>query len=177
MSANFSAIVDSVPPNTWNGPTPVREWVARDVVGHLVEWPRQLFAEGAGIVLAEVVAVSDDPAAAWRVHAAQIQSLIDHPEDRILSNPHIGEVPLAEAIDRFYTTDVLMHSWDLARATGQAHGLDAAECAELLAGMEPLDQMLRDSGQYGPRVPVGDGADPVDALMAFIGRDPTWKPS
>ena len=91
-------------------------------------------------------------------------------------NRHIGELPLADAIDRFYTTDVFLHSWDLARATDQPPGLDEAVCAELLAGMEPLDEMLRDSGQYGPRVPVPDDAPAMDRLMGFIGRDPDWQP-
>jgi hypothetical protein len=32
---------------------------------------------------------------------------------------HTGELPLDAAIDRFDTTDVFMHTWDLARAIGQ----------------------------------------------------------
>lgn len=42
----------------------------------------------------------------------------------------------------------------------------------MLAGMEPLDELLRSSGQYGPRVPVPDDADPQTKLLAFIGRGP-----
>jgi len=45
----------------------------------------------------------------------------------------------------------------------------------MLAGMEPLDAMLRESGQYGPRVPVPEDADPQTRLIAFIGRDPEWS--
>ena len=54
------------------------------------------------------------------------------------------------AIDQFYTADVFMHTWDLARATGQDDRLDPTFCAELLAGMEPIEEILRASGQYGP---------------------------
>lgn len=78
-------------------------------------------------------------------------------------------------IDRLYTTDVFLHTWDLARATGQDHTLDAAHCAELLAGMEPMEEMLRASGQYGPRVAVPEDTDPQTRLVAFIGRDPAWS--
>jgi hypothetical protein len=42
--------------------------------------------------------------------------------------------------------------------------------------MEPIEQLLRDSGQYGPAVPVADDASPQDKLAAFIGRDPAWQP-
>lgn len=77
------------------------------------------------------------------------------------SNPHMGVPPLAEAIDRFYTPDVFMHTWDLAAASGQElpedqRSLDYA--ASLLAGMEEIEQMLRDSGQFGPRRPVDPDA-------------------
>ena len=118
--------------------------------------------------------MDDDPVAAWHAHATAVQQLLDDPAyaGRVLSNPHIGDVPLPEAVDRFYTADVFMHTWDLARATGQDETLDAETCAEMLAGMEPMDEMLRASGQYGPRVAVPDDADPQTKLIAFIGRDP-----
>jgi hypothetical protein len=45
----------------------------------------------------------------------------------------------------------------------------------MLAGMEPMDEVLRQSGQYGPRVPVPDDADVQAKLIAFIGRDPAWS--
>jgi uncharacterized protein (TIGR03086 family) len=94
----------------------------------------------------------------------------------VLSNPHIGEVPLDQAIDRFYTSDVFMHTWDLARATGQDDRLDAEFCAAMLAGMLPMEEIIRSSGQYGPAVPVPADADPQTKLIAFIGRDPSWHP-
>jgi len=80
------------------------------------------------------------------------------------------------AIDQFYTSDVFMHTWDLARASGQDDRLDPEFSAQLLAGMEPLDEMLRASGQYGPRVEVPADAPVQDRLMAFVGRDPAWRP-
>ena len=97
--------------------------------------------------------------------------------ERVVDDPHFPEMSLTQMIDRLYTTDVFMHTWDLARATGQDATLDAGHCAELLTGMEPLDEMLRASGQYGPRVPVPDDAPSQDRLIAFIGRDPAWSPA
>jgi hypothetical protein len=38
--------------------------------------------------------------------------------------------------------------------------------------MEPMDEVLRQSGHYGPRVEVADDASPGDRLMAFVGRTP-----
>jgi uncharacterized protein (TIGR03086 family) len=84
----------------------------------------------------------------------------------------IGTLPLAVAVDQFYAADIFMHTWDLARAAGVDHRLDPAFAGQLHAGMEPIEEMLRGSGQYGPAVPVPADADPVDRLMGFTGRDP-----
>ena len=157
----------------WTVPAPVDGWTARDVVNHLTDWSRGFLAAG-GV---DLPALPADPVDAWDAHAAAIQALLDRSDaDRPFTHPHVGTHPLNQAIDSFYTSDVLMHTWDLARATGQDDQLDANECAALLAGMEPIEQLLRDSGQYGPRVPVPDDAPVQDRLLGFIGRDPSWQP-
>jgi hypothetical protein len=43
-------------------------------------------------------------------------------------------------------------------------------------GMQPIDEMLRSSGHYGPRVDVSSDADLQTKLIAFTGRDPFWRP-
>jgi uncharacterized protein (TIGR03086 family) len=161
----------------WDAPSPVAGWAARDVVRHLVEWFPAFLAGGAGVRLAEGPSVDADPAGAWQAQVVAVQALLDDPATggRVLTNPHLGEVPLDEAVDRFYTADVFMHTWDLARASGQDDTLDARRCAEMLAGMEPLDEVLRASGQYGPKVPVPADAPVQDRLIGFIGRDPGWR--
>jgi uncharacterized protein (TIGR03086 family) len=143
-------------------------------VRHLVEWLPAFLRGGAGVELARGPAVDDDPVRAWTVHSDAVQALLDDPATagRTLTNPHVGEVPLDLAVARFYTPDVFLHTWDLARATGQDERLDEERCARMLEGMLPLDEMLRSSGQYGPKVPVPDDADVQTRLLAFIGRDP-----
>jgi uncharacterized protein (TIGR03086 family) len=121
--------------------------------------------------------VEQDPVAAWQVHCDGVQALLDDPRTarRELANPHVGTLPVENAIDQFYTADVFMHTWDLSRATGQDDRLDPEFCAQLLAGMEPMEQVIRSSGQYGPRVEVPDGADAQVRMLGFIGRDPSWR--
>jgi len=162
----------------WDVPAPVAGWTARDVVRHLVEWLPGLLSSGAGVTLPTGPSVDDDPVAAWQAHRDAVQALLDDPAtaDRVLRNPNLGEVPLDRAIDQFYTSDVFMHTWDLARATGQDDRLDPEFCAQLLAGMEPIEEVIRSSGHFGPRVPVKDDADPQTRLLGFIGRDPQWTP-
>ena len=158
----------------WSAPAPVDGWTARDVVGHLVEWFPGFLAMGSDVRLPTGPAVDEDPVAAWQVHADGVQEVLDDPAsaDREFSNPHTGAMPLPQAVDRFYTSDVFMHTWDLARATGQGETLDRELCAQLLAGMEPIEEVIRSSGQYGPRVAVPADADVQTRMLAFIGRDP-----
>jgi uncharacterized protein (TIGR03086 family) len=170
--ATFTALVESASADDWARPSPVAGWTARDVVEHLVGWSRG-FLTGAGIQL-PALDVAADPVAAWKQHVADVQAVLDDPAGRVLSNPHTGDMPVDEAIDQFYSGDVWLHSWDLARALGREVDLGQERCSAALAAMQPIEQLLRDSGQYGPAVPVDDDASPQDQLMAFIGRDPAW---
>lgn len=79
-------------------------------------------------------------------------------------------------LDMVYTPDVYMHGLDLARATGLPVAVDPEYAANLLAGMRQMGDYLRAGGQYGPEFPTSSN-DPIDQLMAFIGRDPAWNPS
>jgi uncharacterized protein (TIGR03086 family) len=178
VTARFTELVLGTPPDKWDSPSPVAAWRARDVVGHLVEWLPSFLQGGAGVRLPTGPSAADDPVAAWRAHCEAVQALLDDPATQtlVLSNPHVGDLPVDEAIDRFYTSDVFLHTWDLARATGQDPDLDPDRCAAMLAGMEPLDEILRHSGQYGPRVDVPEDASVQDRLIGFIGRDPGWRP-
>lgn len=170
----FTATVEGVAPAAWEHPAPPAGWTARDVVRHLTEWFPPFLERAAGVALPPGPSVDDDPVSAWRHQADVIQTVLDDPatSDRRLADPNVGDLPLADAIDRFYTADVFLHRWDLARATGQDETLDPAICAEMLAGMEPMDAALRASGHYGPRVEVPADADVQSRLLAFIGRDP-----
>ena len=174
VAGRFGELVDGTV--DWEAPAPVAGWRARDVVGHLTGWFPSFVSAGAGIELPRPAGT--DPVADWTAHAAAVQALLDDPEsaEKVLRNPHLGEVPLPDAVDRFYTADLFMHTWDLARATGQDDRLDPEFCARLLGGMEQMEEVLRGSGQYGPAVPVPTDASPQDRLIGFIGRDPYWKP-
>lgn len=173
-AARFTALVESASPGDWERPSPVPEWTALDIVRHLIEWSRG-FLGGAGIEL-PTLDIAGDPVAAWKRHVADIQGILDNPAGRVLSNPHTGDQPVDQAIDNFYTPDIWMHTWDLAKALGYAPDLGEQRCRAALEGMAPMDRMLRESGQYGPAVPVGENATAQDKLMAFIGRDPAWQP-
>ncbi|OZC29247.1 TIGR03086 family metal-binding protein [Gordonia polyisoprenivorans] len=174
VAAGFAEHVAAV--KDWDAPTPVDGWVTRDVVAHLVDWFAAFLAAG-DVELPAGPQVADDPAAAWDARRAAVQQLLDGPDaEATFTHPMVGELRLADAIDRFYTTDIFLHTWDLATAAGRDPQLDTDFAAQVYSGMQGIEDMLRSSGQYGPAMPVPADADPVTRLAGFIGRDPAWRP-
>jgi len=178
IGGHFGDLCANARIDSWDDQSPVEEWKARDVVRHLVEWFPAFLEDGAGVVLSPGPSVDEDPVAAWAHFHDQVLSLLEDPAsaDKVLSNPHIGDIPLLQAVSQFFTSDVFQHSWDLAKATGQDATLDPDRCAAMLAGAEPYEDAMRQSGQYGPRVEVPEDADAQTKFIAFIGRDPGWRP-
>ena len=175
IAGAFTATVEGAAPAAWDQPGAGRRAGSPATSSrHLVEWFPAFLDGATGITLPAGPSVDDDPVGAWRTQTDAVQALLDDPDtaDREHDLPHIGRMPLGQAIDMIYTSDVFMHRWDLARATGQDETLDPDKCAAMLEGMLPMDEVLRQSGQYGPRVDVPDDADVQTKLLAFIGRTP-----
>jgi uncharacterized protein (TIGR03086 family) len=174
-AARFAEVVGSAAAEDWARPSPVAAWTALDVVTHLIEWPRDFLRGSAGMDLAPID-IAADPVAAWKTHTADIQELFDDPAGRMVSNPHMGDKPLDVALSEIYTPDIWMHSWDLSRALGRDFDLGAERAAATLAGAAAMEDAMRASGQFGPRVEVPADATPQEQLLGFIGRDPYWAP-
>lgn len=174
VAARFTQRANEVPDGAWDNPAPCEGWVARDVVRHLVDWAPAFLASAGGPTIPAGPSVETDPAGAWATLNEGIQSLLDDPESSamIIQHPRAGRHRLEEAIATFFLGDVVIHTWDLARATGQDETLDPEVVHDMLVGMEPLDDMLRASGQYGPKIEVALEADEQTRLIAFTGRQP-----
>jgi uncharacterized protein (TIGR03086 family) len=139
---------------------------------HLTEWLPKFFF-GTYDLDGEIPSPAEDPVAAWRALDAVFQAALDDPEAsaRVRAS-HIGDFTLAQAVDMIATPDVLIHTWDLARATGQDERLDPDAVHRMADGIEAADEAIRASGHYGPRVPVPDDVDEQTWLLAFLGRRP-----
>jgi uncharacterized protein (TIGR03086 family) len=178
VAAGFTERVAAVPPDAWERPAPCEGWVAKDVVRHLVEWlPGPGFLLGAfGVETGPIPSVERDPAGAWAVVRDAIQRALDDPAvaARVADCGPPGRMSFEAAVDMTCTPDVLIHTWDLARATGLDERLDPDEVRRQLAGMAAMppemDEAMRASGHFGPRVAVADDADEQTQLLAFNGR-------
>ena len=84
----------------------------------------------------------------------------------------MGRGSFEQMVGRFGTADLLVHTWDLARAVGLDEQLDPDEVRRAYAVMEPNDEMMRQGSAFGPRIEVPDDADEQTRLIAFTGRRP-----
>lgn len=114
----------------------------------------------------ELPKVLDELAEAWRDPAAWT------------GMTRAGGVDLPGAVAAAVATDELViHGWDLARATGQTYApgpaaLQVSYDFLLAAAQDPS----RGGGIFGPVVPVPAEAPLLARAVGLSGRDPGWKP-
>jgi uncharacterized protein (TIGR03086 family) len=82
-----------------------------------------------------------------------------------------GEVAGLVALD-----ELVLHGWDLARATGRSYDCDDATAQACMAFVEGFDEGGT-PGLFGPSLPVGPDASPFERVLARSGRDPRWSPA
>jgi uncharacterized protein (TIGR03086 family) len=117
-----------------------------------------------------IPAALDELAAAWRDDAAWEGTTAAGP----IELP--GEIAGLVALD-----ELVVHGWDLARATDQPYDVDDATLRlirGLVADFAPADDVVNDGTlAFGPAVPVPDDAPLLDRVVALTGRDPAWSSS
>ena len=165
----FDARVQAVSADGWSAAAPCDGWTARDVVVHVSD---NLSSIGNGLLGAEshAVATDEDIVAAW---ATAKQTFFDAMSSSDLSQTMpgpMGPMPAADIIGRMICTDVLVHTWDLARASGGDEQLDAVAVTQAYSGMKPMDQMIRRPGVFGPKIDVAEDADEQTQFLSFLGR-------
>jgi uncharacterized protein (TIGR03086 family) len=170
VARGFDAAVTATPSERWAAPSPCEGWTARDVVGHVVGNHRWLVTKARGGE-AKPLGEDENPADAWR---EAYEAVLELTEDPAAMNMGIegpaGEMPLEEMIGRFVSMDVLVHTWDLARAVGGDEQLDHHSVVQSYESMKPLDDQIRLPGVFGPKLAAPAGADTQTEFLYFLGR-------
>lgn len=166
----FADLIDGVADDQLTDPTPCEEWHVRDLIGHIVDNHRH-FQEMVGRQPAAGPEVADDPSGAFATAADQTRQDLGDPDRAQTSyEGHFGKKTYAWAIDSFMTSDLVIHGWDLAQATGQHAEIPEAEMARITADVETWGEGARSPEVYGPAVDVGDGADDLTRFLGLVGR-------
>jgi uncharacterized protein (TIGR03086 family) len=169
----FAEKVAAVPDDQWSAPSPCEEWTAKDVVRHVVE-TQGMFLGFVGREMGDHPSVDDDPEGAVRAVTGRIQQDLEDPELAAETfEGFMGVQSFEASVDRFLAADLVVHGWDLARATGQDDTIPDQDLAEMQVGMRDFpEEAMRRPGAFGPEVEVPDDARDQDKLMGFLGRKP-----
>lgn len=172
--ATTDRVISGITDAQLSSPTPCVEWDVRDLIGHIVGG-NDRFASALGSDVAPgapvVTGTARDVLDAYRRSADELTEAFHLPGvlNELITVP-FGTVPGSVAL-HLRIIDLLVHGWDLARATGQV-----ADCPDELAHQEldfataMLADMPPERRPFGPAQPVTDDAPAIDRLAACLGR-------
>ena len=173
--AQFTDRVDAVAPDQWEDEA-LPGWTVADLVAHLVNeqlWVPPLlagepaaegrFPEGTSDLL------GDDPFTGWETAADNALSAFAE-DDALIRTVRLsrGPTPATDYIEEM-TADLVVHAWDLARATDGDTELDGelVTAALVFAERLPEDGV---PGLFDPPLDVSLAAPPLVRLLARFGR-------
>lgn len=165
----FEAAIAAVPAGRWSDPSPCEGWSAADVVHHVIE-SHGLFERFVGRSLEQPSAADD---LATRFAAARRQF------DRELADPEcadeefdglMGRTTFAAAVDRFLSFDLLVHRWDLAKATGGDVSMEPEDVVPAFEQVRGYGPMIRSPQVFGPELDPPPDADEQTRFLAYLGR-------
>ncbi|MFD8787651.1 TIGR03086 family metal-binding protein [Kitasatospora sp. NPDC059599] len=173
--AAFDERVRLITPDQWDSPTPCSDWSVRDLVNHLTGeqlWVPELLM---GATIGEVGGRFDgdvlgaDPVAAWTDAAEAARQAWAVPGAADLTvHLSFGDVSGQYYLDQL-TTDLAIHTWDLAEGTGRRTRLPAVLVDFALGQISGYGD-LSGSGLFDPPLPVPEDADPQTRLLGLTGR-------
>jgi uncharacterized protein (TIGR03086 family) len=170
IADGFEARLRGVAPDGWSASSPCTDWTARDVATHVIQTHRRVRSSVDGSEPVDVD-TEGDLRAQWAVARAAIDEALADPA---LSSKTIGgvfgEQPFESLVSRLLCADTLVHTWDLARATGQPEALDPSGVAEAAAFLSTIDEAIRRPGGFAPKIDPAPGADEQTAFLNFCGR-------
>jgi uncharacterized protein (TIGR03086 family) len=175
----FEGKVAAVRAGQWENRSPCEEWNARDVVGHIVDMHCAMLRPF-GRDLSPAPSLAEDPLAAFKAARADVEGILADPALAATEQETpMGKVTAEQHIDQVVSADMVVHGWDLARATGQDDTIDPDEVAGMWPDAQSIPEEMRIPGAFGPgivvvgpEVKVPEDAPLQDRLLGLMGRDP-----
>ncbi len=178
----FGKRLDAVAETQWTAETPDTDWDVRTLVNHVVGellWVPPMLD---GKTTEEVGdrfdgdVLGDKPRAVWVTAAAEALEAASAPgaQERI-THLSFGDFPASDYLGQI-TSDVIIHSWDLARAIGVDDRFEAGLGDFVNGFLGPQVEAWRAAGAFGPAVEVAPDVSVQDRLIAATGRSPSWQP-
>ncbi len=162
---NFDRHYHAITDEQWDAATPCDEWTVRALVDHAV---------GVQALMGGALGGTAGEGADWDTVRASMAAALEQPDalEGNITHPAMGEMPKHQVLG-IAGSDLLLHSWDLARAVGGDESLPAAAVEAVSMGLQRMPaEFMRAEGRFGAEVDVGADASAQDRLLAFSGRRP-----
>ena len=180
-AAQASRVVSGAP-TALDAPTPCADWDLRTLLNHTILWTSYSAERRAhGESVAPELMTKDFTAEPGyqAAYAAQIGRAVQAWSDPKAWQGDIGvmgEATPAADVGAMLLMEMVLHGWDVARATGQEYTCEDAVAAAVLDTVEAQAELFRKYEGFKDVVPVPDGAPAFDRALALSGRDPQWQP-
>lgn len=168
LVGEFDARVQAAPAGSWGNPAPCEGWTATDVVSHVAGSANGMAAALTGSEPAQFDPA--DPVGSWNGARDRLLSAVSSADLSQTVQGPMGPMPAEQMIGRLISMDILVHTWDLARAVGGDEHLDQDAVASAYSGLKPMDAMIRMPGIFGPKIEPAEGADLQTEFLNFLGR-------
>ncbi|MFD7668946.1 TIGR03086 family metal-binding protein [Streptomyces sp. NPDC059788] len=172
VSAHVTALVDAVPKDALDRPTPCATWSVRQLIDHMT-WENLMIASiarDAPRTDPDADHLGDDHPAAFRESVAGL--LAAFTGTRILERTYGPYEAPGALFAQQAAVELLAHGWDLARALGAGTDLAPEVADEVLAAAHGIYGAAprTDGGSFAPERAAPEGAGGADRLAAFLGR-------
>ncbi|MEY9848875.1 TIGR03086 family metal-binding protein [Streptacidiphilus sp. MAP5-3] len=174
---HFGQLVRRVEVQQWRLPTPCPLWTVRGLVNHVtVEqlWVTPLLAGTPATAVGgrfEGDLLGDDPVLAWKQAAAEAEEAV-HADGALERTVRLWQGPaLAAHLCSQLAMDIVVHSWDLARAIGAEEQIPSGLVAFALHEVSEYPDRLAESGLFDSPRAVPPGSDAQTLLLALTGRE------
>jgi uncharacterized protein (TIGR03086 family) len=168
LANGFDARVQAAPADSWGNAAPCDGWTATDVVAHIANNMNGMAATLTGGEAAAFDAA--DPVGSWNGARDRMLAAANSCDLSTNVPGPMGPMPAEQMIGRFMCMDILVHTWDLARAVGGDESLPEDVVAASYSGLKPMDAMIRQPGIFGPKIESAPGADLQTEFLNFLGR-------
>jgi uncharacterized protein (TIGR03086 family) len=169
VADGFSARVAGIAADAWVAPTPCADWTVRELVGHVIAVHRHVAAGMVGDL--DAPATDADLPAAWAGATADVRAAL---ADRGRAGAPVGgrfaPMPFEDLVGRLLCNDTVVHTWDLARATGQSEALDPVAVHLSFVMIRPADDAIRGAGGFAPKIEPPPDASEQTRFLCFLGR-------
>ena len=162
-------------------PTPCPDWDLRTLLNHTILWTSYSAERRAhGESVAEELMSKDFTAEPGYAEAYQAQldravQAWSKPEAWAGDRSVMGSATPAADIAAMLIMEMVLHGWDIAKATGQYYRCSDQLARALLDTVQAQAEMFRQYRGFAAAVPVPDDAPAFDRALALSGRDPNWK--